>query len=498
MLPKSNASTANQTLSLWLMPEMARASPFQGSGLHFFFFSIILRSKILGVNRARFRRSVWLINVAQSGCIVTPKPHKDHNIAVLHPTSNTRLAFLLLCALLSACQTETRSEPVDEKVVTRLPAPHQFANRDAWKLENNRLRVSVLQVGGHIAELVLKTSGGESVNPLWVPPWPSIDPRTYNVKTHGDRYGTNSEASLLSGIMGHNLCFDFWGPPSDTEFVAGTPYHGAVSTTLAAAWGDGNSSLSHRMNLSRSGTSIVRKMTLVSDQPVLYVEETAESLVPFDKPIGWVQHPTFGPPFVHPDTVYFDASATVGDLGPEEDYASLGKWPVGAAGEGQKDYRRFSPEAPSYKMAFFLMDSERDLQFITALSTKHNVLIGYLFWRSEYPWMMVWEENRRIQDSPWNGETVTRGMEFGNTRIPGTAKEYFKKPEIYDTPTFGWLDAQSRLTKRYMVFLTEIPASATGVNDVTLNGNEIIVEVAGIQHAIRIAYDPAFFPRPQR
>ena len=372
---------------------------------------------------------------------------------------------------------------------------HRFANRDAWKLENDRLRVSVLQGGGHIGEIVLKTASGDSVNPLWAPPWPSIDPWTYDADKHGGTYGTNSEAPLLSGILGHNLCFDFWGAPSDSEHKAAMAYHGEVSIISADKVAETESSLTHRLNLTRSGTSITRRMTLVSGQPILYVEETAENLLGLDKPFGWVQHPTFGPPFVNPEKVHFDASAMQGDSG-APDYESLGKWPVGSAHDGPLNYRRFSPEAPSFKMAFFLLDKERDLQFVTALNTEYRLLIGYIFWRSEYPWLMVWEENRRQDEPPWNGETMTRGMEFGNTRIPGSAKEYFKKPEMYGEPTFGWLDGSAKVTKRYMAFMSEIPQGTSGVLDVRLENGEIVVDTEGVKHTLRIAYSPDLFPRP--
>ena len=374
---------------------------------------------------------------------------------------------------------------------------HRFQNRDAWKIESDRMRVSILRGGGHIAEVVLKTDAGDSINPLWVPPWPSIDPWEYDVEKHGDVYGKNSEAALLAGIMGHNLCFDFWGAPSESEHEVGMAYHGEVSIISADSVEQTESSLTHRLDLKRSGTSITRTMRLVPGQQVLYVEETAENLLGLDKPFGWVQHPTFGPPFVDSDNVYFDASAKQGDEG-APDYGSLGSWPVGAPGDGPRDYRRFSPEAPSIKMAFFLLDPKRDVQFITALNTKYRLLVGYVFRRSDYPWLMVWEENRRLTEPPWNGETETRGMEFGNTRIPGSAKEYFKKPEMYGEPTFGWLDGHAKVTKRYLSFIAEVPKGmgALGVRDVRLDGKDIVVDFEGAKESLRIAYSSELFPEP--
>src|SRR5438445_6226809 len=100
-----------------------------------------------------------------------------------------------------------------------------FHGRRASSIENERLRVTVLHEGGHIAEILDKSSG---VNPLWTPPWPSIEPSTYNLAKHPE-YGRDSESKLLAGIMGHNLCLDFFGGPSDEEAAAGLTVHGEAS-----------------------------------------------------------------------------------------------------------------------------------------------------------------------------------------------------------------------------------------------------------------------------
>ena len=48
-----------------------------------------------------------------------------------------------------------------------------FRGRRAVHLENGLVRVSVLVGGGHIAEISLVE---KAVNPLWIPPWTSIEP----------------------------------------------------------------------------------------------------------------------------------------------------------------------------------------------------------------------------------------------------------------------------------------------------------------------------------
>ena len=111
----------------------------------------------------------------------------------------------------------------------------------------------------------------------------------------------------------------------------------------------------------------------------------------------------------------------------------------------------------------------------------------------DYPWMMVWEENRDIQLPPWNGKAMTRGMEFGNTRIPGTAQAYFAKPETYGTRTFGWLDAKGELTARYLVVMATVPEGFDAVSDVRLDGSEIEIAGVGDLAPIRVPFNPEWF-----
>ena len=82
--------------------------------------------------------------------------------------------------------------------------------------------------GGHIAEVLDKRTG---VSPLWIPPWPSIEPAAFDPQSDST-YGNTSEARLLAGIMGHNLCLDIFGGPSTEEEAAGLHPHGEASIAL--------------------------------------------------------------------------------------------------------------------------------------------------------------------------------------------------------------------------------------------------------------------------
>src|SRR5215831_2922863 len=98
----------------------------------------------------------------------------------------------------------------------------RFYGRRARSIENEHLRVTVLEEGGHIAEILEKET---NVSPLWIPPWPSIEPSTYDPQQHPE-YGAAIDAKLLAGIMGHNVCLDIFGGPSNEEVAAGITPHG--------------------------------------------------------------------------------------------------------------------------------------------------------------------------------------------------------------------------------------------------------------------------------
>jgi hypothetical protein len=118
-----------------------------------------------------------------------------------------------------------------------MPSETFFNGRRAVFIENEHLHLTVLHGGGHIAAVHDKATG---VNPLWVPPWASIDTSRFDAARHRD-YGDGVDAPLLAGIAGHNLCLDIFGGPSDEEARAGLPVHGEASNVDYDLSGGGGS-----------------------------------------------------------------------------------------------------------------------------------------------------------------------------------------------------------------------------------------------------------------
>ena len=179
----------------------------------------------------------------------------------------------------------------------------EYRGRRAATIENADLRVTVLQEGGHIAEIFDKAAG---VNPLWTPPWPSIEPSEYG-PGYADMYGSGSDARLLAGIMGHNLCLDIFGPPTDEEAKAGLTAHGEGSVAPYELTASGDA-LVARAQFPIAGLEFERRIVL-RDRVVLF-HETLKNVTSTDRAIGWTQHVTLGPPFLERGATQFRASAT--------------------------------------------------------------------------------------------------------------------------------------------------------------------------------------------
>src|SRR5713101_477854 len=159
----------------------------------------------------------------------------------------------------------------------------QFHGRRASSIENDRLRVTVLHEGGHIAEILDKATG---VNPLWIPPWPSIEPSTYDAARHPE-YGHDSESKLLAGIMGHNLCLDIFGGPSPEEAAAGMTVHGEASI-LPYKIAVEDRELRAACFMPTAQLQFERQVRLDGER--LLISETVHNLSALDRPIAWTQH----------------------------------------------------------------------------------------------------------------------------------------------------------------------------------------------------------------
>jgi hypothetical protein len=334
--------------------------------------------------------------------------------------------------------------------LNRCAAFTSYHGRRAKCIENDTIRVTVLREGGHIAEILHKPSG---INPLWTPPWPSVEPSTYDPAKHPE-YGSGIDAKLLAGIMGHNLCLDIFGGPSDEEEAAGMGVHGEGSVAAYDVRGtDGELVLSACFPLAQ--IRFERVITL-RDASV-EIREAVESLAAFDRAIGWTQHVTLGPPFLECGVTRFQASATKskvfgGEFG-ADDYLkpdATFEWPTAPRnGEGVADLSVFNGAALSSAFTAHLMDPSREDAFFSAYHPGLDLSFGYSWKRANFPWLGRWEENRSRTHAPWNGDAIACGLEFGVSPMPETRRQMIDRGALFGEPTYRWLPAGARLEAEY-------------------------------------------------
>jgi len=305
-------------------------------------------------------------------------------------------------------------------------AETRYRGRRATSIENELVRVTVLHEGGHIAEILDKQSG---VNPLWTPPWESIEPSSYDPRKHPE-YGADAESKLLGGIMGHNLCMDIFGGPSAEEAAAGLTVHGEASVAAYEVVVT-QTALTQRARLPEAQLRVERHIRPAGR--AVEVVEAVENESATDRPIAWTEHVTLVPPFLEKGATEFRAPVT----------KSL------VLEEGNGALERYTDAPVSGGFTTHLIDPARDAAFFVAWSPRSRVALGYVWRRADFPWLGVWEENYSRMGAPWNGRTLTRGMEFGASPVAETRRQMIERGSLFGVPAYRWIPARTRVEVRY-------------------------------------------------
>ena len=338
--------------------------------------------------------------------------------------------------------------------------------RRAFILENDKMRVSTLPGGGFIGEIRFKSDDPkQAVNPMRVPHYQTIDPFTYEVAKHGALYGTDVQRRLMSGYMGDFLCFPHFGPSSPAEFELDLGQHGEA---VAVEWKKqkvdtttNSVTLVYSADLPKTQFRVSRTITLPSDETVAYVEETVANATQFDRPIQWVHHVTFGPPFLELNKTFVDASVAKVAVRDGQSFTE-GVWP--------QDSRVFSG-----RTGIWLLDRSKPKVWFTIYNANYPVLLGYIYQTEFNPWVLDWQENQRAKQTPWDGKVVARAVCIGDSPFAMGLEHAIKRGSLFDAPVFSWLPARESRTQSYLFFLAEIPIGFRGVSELTAKDGRILI-----------------------
>lgn len=368
-------------------------------------------------------------------------------------------------------------------------APTNWHGRKAYLLRNESVQLVTLTGGGHIAEFrFVDGSPFSQLNPLWVPPWKTMEPFNYREKIHARLYGSLLEGKLLSGIVGHNICLDYFGPPTEAETKQGLSQHGEAPMSK---WQKTDSrvdrqktSLTLSSRLPAAGLTFSRNIRLQRGAAVAYFTETVVNERKKDHFFHWTQHVTLGPPFLSARDSVVALPGTRGmtfphSYGQGKDVLATNRsfrWPFAPDPKGKPvDLTRTLLRPGAGLVAGVLLDPRSKLGYVAAVNLRHRLLIAYCFDRSDFPWVAVWEENQANEGPPWKSRTQTRGLEFGTTALPVPRQEAYDIGALSGVPTFTSVPACGRKTVRYLAFLAEIPPELTSIRTIRVEGNEIVV-----------------------
>jgi hypothetical protein len=338
-----------------------------------------------------------------------------------------------------------------------------FDGRPAVVLRNDKIELTILTLGATLANLT-RRDDAEKLSPYW---------NTDRAQTPGA-----PAPARPTGSLGHFLCLDGFGTPSDEEKAAGWPTHGEASKQQfesvqePAKNGAATLKLSARLPLAQE--AITRTMTLLDGESVVYVNTEVENLLAVDRPLSWAEHATVGPPFLLPGQTIIDIAATncrvraqkagsTGKLAYGKDFA----WPLAPLTKGGTvDLTIVPANEASLDLAACQIDPARTNGYITALRPDKHLIFGYVFRREEYPWVMSWMN--------YTGNArAARGFEFSTQPFDISHRETVDAHEMFGTATYKWLPAKAKLHSSFLFFYATTPEGFESVADVKMDSGQI-------------------------
>jgi hypothetical protein len=356
-------------------------------------------------------------------------------------------------------------------VLAQPPAPREttFENSPAIALANDKLEITVTLTGASFARLALRDDPA-APNPLWEPARMARE---------------LARTSEFHGSTGHFICVDGFGASSSEEQAAGLPFHGEAHQqryTVTRSLREGRAAvLTLEATLPIVQEKFTRTVRVVQGENVVYVESRLESLLGFDRPINWAEHATVGSPFLAPGDTVVDVSGVRSMLRPYDQArkgdtdrrlvsARESAWPLAPGLDGSSVDLRQTPLQPHFLDHFAtLVDPSLKYGFVTALNTATHRLIGYLFRRSDFPWVQHWGYY------PPTGK-LARGLEFSTQPFDVSRREVLRTTPLFGAPVYRWLPAKSSIETRFLLFYTRVPAQMRKVDSVRLENGRLIIE----------------------
>jgi hypothetical protein len=306
---------------------------------------------------------------------------------------------------------------------------------------------------GKTAEVTIELGGG-SIPDFHLREQP-LNPFTWN---------PSPQSTAKNRAVGHFLCLDRWGAPSEAEGKRGMYYHGEATRVpweivKEVETSGGKSSVTLAATLPIAQLKVTRKVDLLDDAGAFLVTETVTNLGPLGRVYNMVQHPSISPPFLDEATIV-DCNGTRG-FSQENPVDALERnsfhWPAATVEGKGVDLRHMTTDRRPAVTAFII---EEDLGWATAVNAKEGLLVGFVWKTKEYPWVNMWREVQR-------GKPAARGLEFGTTGVHQPFGKLIEQGRVLGRPLVAYLDSGESSTRSYTCFLLKTPTDFRGVESLS-------------------------------
>jgi hypothetical protein len=364
----------------------------------------------------------------------------------------------------------------------------RWQDRPAGVLRNDVVALTHLTGGGYIPDFHLLDA--PALNPFWIPGWKTRDPGRFRSTRDEAEFGSTPVGKLLCGIAGHSLCLGVFGMPSAEEIAAGAVLHGEAGVrrwTATLHSGQNEGSLRFSLRLPTFGLAFTRELSLRPGESVVRVRESIRNLLGADQFIQWQQHAVIGPPFLDPRdcVITLPGSRGITDAGNYEGRPALVSdaeftWPLAPAVDGGSvDLQQPCQKTGTGFVAGIQVDPRREHAFVCAVNCVERLAFGYVFLRSQFPWVTLWEENCARTAPPWRGREQARAFEFGVSPLPRGRTESMRRGEVFGASTLLRVPARASASAAWAMFLCRVPRSVRRVTDIACQPNQLRLATDG-------------------
>ncbi len=325
-----------------------------------------------------------------------------------------------------------------------------------YLLENSQILLEITKRGGMYTRFELKN---KPLNPFG---W-KLEP------------GQMPENNQPYAFKGHFLCTGRWGAPSTGEIKAGIPHNGEVNTEKWEVINDtltekGNHLLKLYCEAPIEKLHTQREILFPEKSSVFVVRETFINDQPIARLSNFVQHATIAPPFLTENTRIssnaaegFDQRTEPGNLNSE-----FFNWPNALLPTGEMvDLRNTNTE--NGFVTTHLFNKKDEISWITAFAPEKNILLGFVFKTTDYPWLNYWHHYPA-------GKPFVKGLEFGTTGLGADYSVLLSEDTHFlGKPSYIFMDAGERLQKTWMGFQYQLDENMGDVEKIALKDQYLTI-----------------------